>query len=381
MKKLLACALAAIAALVLGGTRAHAGDDYRWNIPAVIPAPLVPADNPMTEAKVNLGRYLFYDKRLSANGTIACATCHQQAHAFSDPRVVPVGVTGEKHPRHAMRLVNVAYLPVLTWANPNMRALESQALVPMFGEHPVEMGLAGREKQLLTMLKADARYQRLFAEAFPNQSDAISLATVTRALSSFERALLSFDSPYDRYRYGHQPDAISAAAKRGEELFFGERIDCAHCHGGINFTDNVAHVKLRAPEIAFHNTALYNIGGTGAYPHDNRGIEEITERPDDMGKFRTPSLRNIAAGGPFMHDGSVKTLEEAVDHYAAGGRTIASGPYAGVGSKSPLRDVQLRGFKITPQERSDLVAFLQSLTDEKFLHDPRFSDPFAAEAK
>jgi cytochrome c peroxidase len=272
-------------------------------------------------------------------------------------------------------------LPVLTWANPNQRALESQALVPMFGEHPVEMGLGGREKQMLAMLKADVRYQRLFAEAFPDRHDQISLATVTRAISSFERALLSFDSPYDRYRYGHQADAISAAAKRGEGLFFGERIDCAHCHGGINFTDNIAHVRLRAPEIAFHNTALYNIGGTGAYPHDNRGIEEITENPADMGKFRTPSLRNIAAGGPFMHDGSVKTLEEAIDHYAAGGRTIVAGPYAGDGSKSPLRDTQLRGFKITPQERSDLVAFLQSLTDEKFLHDARFSDPFAAEAK
>ncbi|HEV3089456.1 MAG TPA: MbnH family di-heme enzyme [Candidatus Elarobacter sp.] len=381
MRGLLAFAFAAIAALVLGGARAHADDTYRWNIPSVIPAPLVPADNAMTEAKVNLGRFLFYDKRLSANGTISCASCHRQAYAFSDPRVVPVGVTGQKHPRHAMRLVNVAYLPVLTWANPNQRALESQALVPMFGEHPVEMGLGGREKQMLAMLKADVRYQRLFAEAFPDQYDQISLATVTRAISSFERALLSFDSPYDQYRYGHHPDAISAAAKRGEGLFFGERIDCAHCHGGINFTDNIAHVRLRAPEIAFHNTALYNIGGTGAYPHDNRGIEEITENPADMGKFRTPSLRNIAAGGPFMHDGSVKSLEEAIDHYAAGGRTIAAGPYAGDGSKSPLRDTQLRGFKITPQERSDLVAFLQSLTDDKFLHDPRFSDPFAAEAK
>ena len=316
----------AAAIVVLTCARAAADEGYRWALPAAMPRPVVPADNPMSEAKAELGRYLFYDKRLSANGSIACATCHQQAHAFSDPRIVPVGVTGEKHPRHAMRLANVAYMPVLTWANPTMRSLEKQALVPMFGEHPVEMGLAGREKQILATLRGDARYPAMFGAAFPGERDPISLGGITRALASFERALISFGSPYDRYRYGGERDAISPAAKRGEALFFGERIDCAHCHGGINFTDNVMHEKLRAPEIAFHNTALYNIGGTGAYPPDNRGIMELTERPEDMGKFRTPSLRNVAAGGPFMHDGSVASLAEAVDHYAAGGRTIASGP-------------------------------------------------------
>lgn len=137
------------------------------------------------------------------------------------------------------------------------------------------------------------------------------------------------------------------------------------------------HQKLRAPEIAFHNTALYNIGGTGAYPPDNRGIMELTERPEDMGKFRTPSLRNVAAGGPFMHDGSVATLSDALDHYAAGDRTIATGPYAGTGANSPLRDTQLAHFTLTAAEKRDLLAFLESLTDETFLHDPRFADPFA----
>jgi len=367
----------AFAILVLSGARAAADDGYVWRIPSSMPRPVVPADNPMSDAKVELGRYLFYDKRLSRNGAISCGTCHQQGHAFSDPRVVPVGVTGEKHPRHAMRLANVAYLPVLTWANPTMRALEKQALVPMFGEHPVEMGLAGREQQIFAMLRGDARYPALFAAAFPGERDAVSLAGITRALASFERALVSFDSPYDRYRYGRQANAISDAAKRGEALFFGERVDCAHCHGGINFTDNVMHERLRAPEIAFHNTALYNAGGTGAYPPDNRGIMELTQRESDMGKFRTPSLRNVAAGGPFMHDGSVATLSDALDHYAAGGRTIARGPYAGVGAKSPYRDVQLNRFTLTPREKSDLIAFLESLTDETFLHDPRFGDPFA----
>ncbi|HEY0395284.1 MAG TPA: MbnH family di-heme enzyme [Candidatus Elarobacter sp.] len=367
----------AFAVVVLSCARAAADEGYRWAIPARIPRPVVPAENPMSEAKVELGRFLFYDKRLSANGTISCASCHQQAHAFSDPRVVPVGVTGDKHPRHAMRIVNAAYLPVLTWANPTMRSLEKQALVPMFGEHPVEMGLAGRELEILATLRGDARYPALFAAAFPGERDAISLAGITRAIASFERALLSFDSPYDRYRYGGQPDAIPASAKRGEALFFGERVDCAHCHGGINLTDNVMHEKLRAPEIAFHNTALFNLGGTGAYPPDNTGIMEITRDPADMGKFRTASLRNVAASGPFMHDGSVATLAGALDHYAAGGRTIASGPNAGVGATSPLRDVQLARFTLSAGEKRDLLAFLESLTDETFLHDPRFGDPFA----
>ncbi|HEY0615845.1 MAG TPA: MbnH family di-heme enzyme [Candidatus Elarobacter sp.] len=367
----------AVAVLALSGARAAADEGYRWAIPAGLPRPVVPPDNPMSDAKVELGRFLFYDKRLSANGTIACASCHQQAHAFSDPRVVPVGVTGEKHPRHAMRLVNAGYLPVLTWANPTMRSLEKQALVPMFGEHPVEMGLAGREKQLLATIGADPRYAAMFAAAYPDEPRAVSLAGITRAIASFERALLSFGSPYDRYRYGGEPGAISAAAKRGEALFFGERVDCAHCHGGINFTDNVMHERLRAPEIAFHNTALYNLGGTGAYPAGNTGIMEITRDERDMGKFRTPSLRNVAAGGPFMHDGSVATLADAVDHYAAGGRTIRGGPNAGVGAASPLRDVQLVRFSLTPAEKRDLIAFLESLTDEAFLHAPHLSDPFA----
>jgi cytochrome c peroxidase len=368
----------AVAILVLSGARAAADDGYVWQIPSYMPRPVVPVDNPMSEAKVQLGRFLFYDKRLSANSTISCATCHQQAHGFSDPRVVPVGVTGEKHPRHAMRLANAGYLPVLTWANPTMRALEKQALVPMFGEHPVEMGLAGREKQLLAALREDGRYPGLFAAAFPGDGDAISLAGITRALASFERALVSFDSPYDRYRYQRRPEAISASAKRGEALFFGERIDCAHCHAGINFTDNVMHDRLRAPEIAFHNTALYNVDGKGAYPAGNRGVIELTRRASDMGKFRTPSLRNVAVSAPYMHDGSVATLADAIDHYAAGGRTIASGSNAGIGANSPLRDTQLARFTLTPAEKNDLIAFLESLTDETFLHDPRFGDPFAA---
>lgn len=136
-------------------------DDYPWDLPAWVPRPVVPADNPMSIAKVELGRHLFYDQRLSADQSMSCATCHQQDKAFTDGLAVSEGVTGEPGQRSAMALANVAFLPVLTWANPNLTALEIQALVPLFGEHPLEMGMAGKEKLLFARLQSDERYRNL----------------------------------------------------------------------------------------------------------------------------------------------------------------------------------------------------------------------------
>jgi cytochrome c peroxidase len=165
------------------------------------------------------------------------------------------------------------------------------------------------------------------------------------------------------------------------DLFFSERLECFHCHGGFNFSDAVDHARLPEPERAFHNTGLYNVDGNGAYPPGDRGLLALTGNPADMGRFKAPTLRNIAVTAPYMHDGSIATLEEVIDHYAEGGRTIASGPDAGVGSASPLKDPFVSGFVLSDRERADLVAFLESLTDESFLTDPRFSDPFAAEER
>lgn len=352
-------------------------DRYRWQLPAWVPIPTVPADNPMSEAKVELGRHLFYDKRLSADQSMSCATCHQQDKAFTDGLSVAEGVTGQKGARSAMALANVAYLPVLTWSNPNLTALEVQALVPMFGEHPVEMGMAGREKEMFARLQADPIYQRLFAQAYPAEArqgfDALySLATVTRAIASFERSLLSFDSPYDRYTYGGQKNTMSASALRGEALFFGEKMECYHCHGGFNFTDNIQHSKLPFAEKGFHNTGLYNVDGKGAYPKANPGIRELTGDADDEGKFRTPSLRNVALTAPYMHDGSIPTLTAVIrDHYAVSGRAALSAKGA-----SPMRSSLIAGFELTNQEVSDVVAFLGSLTDESFVRSPKHADPW-----
>lgn len=348
---------------------------YIWDIPAWMPKPIIPTDNPMTTEKVELGRHLFYEKRLSVDGKFSCASCHIQALAFTDRKTVAIGATGEQHPRNSMSLANIAYNSVLTWAHPGMKKLEVQALVPMFGEHPVEMGLSGKEQEILKMLREDKNYQKLFADAFTQGDSNINIKNLTKALASFQRSLISINSPYDKYRYGGNKNSISAAAKRGETLFNSERLECFHCHGGLNFSDSIKHERLAFEEIAFHNTGLYNLDAKGAYPEKNTGIHEITKKPDDMGKFKAPTLRNIALTAPYMHDGSIATLEEVIDHYAAGGRTIISGEFAGVGSKNPLKSNFVSGFKLNSQEKQDLIEFLKSLTDEEFVENSAFSDP------
>ena len=350
---------------------------YQWDLPPWAPDPIVPPDNPMSREKVELGRHLFYDKRLSADASMSCATCHQQQKAFTDGKARSEGVDGTLGGRSAMSLANAGYLPVLTWMNPNLNSLEIQALIPIFGEHPVEMGMAGREQLLFERLKAEPRYRKLFTEAFPNEStrgdEALySLSTVTKALAAFQRSLVSFGSAFDQYRYEGKKEALSASAKRGESLFFGEKMECYHCHGGLNFNDNVQHSRMPFPELGFHNTGLYDIDGKGSYPKKNPGIIEITGLAGDTGKFRTPTLRNVALTAPYMHDGSIPTLAEVIrSHYARAGR--ASAKY---GQPNPLRSEFLQGFEVTDEEVADLVVFLESRTDMAFVANPRHGDPW-----
>ncbi len=376
--RLLVLVLAGLLALASGLAMVRAGDTpaYRWAIPAWLPPPPVPADNPMTPAKVELGRHLFYDARLSRDGTIACMSCHLPEHGFADRRPLAVGIGGAKASRNAMGLTNVGYLPVLTWANPNLKSLEFQALIPIFGEHPVEMGMAGRETALFARLRADPVYRDLFGQAFPERQGEASLFTVTRALAAFQRTLISADSPYDRFKYGGDRTALSDGARRGEELFFDHRLECYHCHSGFNFTNTWQTARMPFPEVGFHNNGLYNRDGKGAYPPDAEGIREHTGEAADMGRFRTPSLRNVALTAPYMHDGSLPTLDAVIDHYGAGGHTIHAGPNAGIGAASPLKDPLIQGFRLSVQERADLIAFLESLTDRAFITNPAHADPW-----
>lgn len=366
--------LAGSVALAAAGRTPPSGP-WTWHLPPGFPEPVVPPDNPMSAAKVELGRHLFYDRRLSGNRTQSCATCHEQARAFTESRATSLGSTGEAHPRGSMSLANVAYSPVLTWANPAQRHLESQALVPMFGENPVELGMTLGEAELPARLRADPTYRRLFAEAFPDEADPYTILSVTRALAAFERTMLSGNAPYDRANHG-DPAAMSDAAKRGQELFFGERLECFHCHGGPTLNGPMAFVGKGFTEVEFHNTGLYNLDATGSYPAENTGVFEHTGDPEDMGRFKAPTLRNIAVTAPYMHDGSIATLDGVIDHYAAGGRTIATGAHAGIGRDNPHKSSFVAGFELTASERADLLAFLESLTDSTFLTDPRLADPW-----
>jgi cytochrome c peroxidase len=354
------------------GVLAQAPGAYAWQLPAGFPRPYVPADNPMSEAKVELGRHLFYDTRMSANGTQACATCHEQERAFTDGRGRSVGSTGAVHPRGSMSLVNVAYAAVLTWGNPTITSLEDQALVPMYGEYPVELGLASTDVWIGS-LKRDTEYRRLFGASFGETEDPFTRLNAVKALATFERSIVSARSPYDRYHFDRDDTAISAAAKRGEVLFHSRPLSCFMCHGGANFSSAMPGERRSTFEAAFHNTGLYNLPGPLSYPAPNTGIYEMTGRREDVGKFKPPTLRNIAVTAPYMHDGSVATLEAVIDHYAAGGRTIPDGPHRGVGHDNPNKSDTIRGFTLTTDQRADLIAFLESLTDDELLHDRRFN--------
>ncbi len=361
-----------------GSTEPREPERFEWDLPAGFPVPLVPADNPISRQKVELGRHLFYDKKLSADGTFACATCHRPELAFTDGRGQAIGVTGEQHPRGAMSLANVAYNATLTWADPNVDRLEEQMLTPMFSERPIELGLSGMRQEVLERLRQEPRYTPLFRQAFPSESDPFSFDNIVRAIASFERTLVSGNSPYDRYVYWGETEGFSQPARAGMRLFFSDQLKCASCHSGFTFSGPVQYVESPPIHPEFHNTGLYNIGGTGAYPPGNQGLIEHTSIPEDMGRFRAPTLRNIALTAPYTHDGSVSTLEELVAHYSDGGRSFHIGSSTEIGADNPYKSEEVSGFDMTADELHQLVAFLMTLTDRDFIEDSRFGDPWAA---
>jgi cytochrome c peroxidase len=347
---------ALIGALGLAGF--HTSAQIPWDLPPGVPPPFVADPATLTPARVALGRQLFYEVRLSVTGAQSCGTCHRREFAFTDTRARAIGATGEAHPRSSMSLVNVGYRDRLTWADPSMTTLEDQALVPMFGEEPIELGLKGRESHVYARLADDVMYRRLFTEAFPDDPAPVTTRHVVSALASFQRTIVSFRSPYDRYRFRGETIALSASARRGETIF--EKVGCAQCHRGLNL-DGGARITSSLSELPmFHNTGLFT-----KYAPPNIGLEAHTGRPEDEGRFRAPTLRSITRTAPYMHDGGIATLSEVIDHYAAGGRAAHA-------NRSPL----LRPFSLSAVERQDLLAFLESLTDIDALVDTRWGDPW-----
>lgn len=338
-------------------------EPYRWRLTRQMAPPRVPGDNPMSAAKVELGRRLFFDIRLSGPGYMACASCHKPELAFTDGRKVAIGVTGERHYRNTPTLANVAYLSRFGWATSARETLEVQMRRPMFSEEPiVEMGIRGHEVPVLLHVRSNSVYREMFRAAFPGRSGVIDFDTIAMAIASFQRTIVSGSAPYDRHLAGDRA-ALSVSARRGLELFKSNRLKCSRCHVPPFFTDAVG-------AAAYHNTGLYNREGSGRLPGRDQGLANDTGRREDSGRFRTPTLRNIAVTAPYMHDGSVATLEAVIEHYAAGGlAALRSKP-------SPLRSPLITGFTISPRERDDLLAFLGSLTDQRFLSDQRYRTPF-----
>jgi len=293
----------------------------------------------MSDAKVALGSRLFFEPRLSVTGRYSCASCHDPARAFSDGRPRAVGATGVLLPHNALALVNVAYNISFGWDTPEVRSLEAQMLTPLLNEHPVELGLKGRERALCAELAAEPAYARAFAAAFPGTTPAVSFDHLVKAIAAFERTLISGDSPFDAYVFQGEHTALSAEAKEGMALFYSARIGCAGCHSGFNFSGNWRDAQGETGRASFARD------GTSAEP------------------LKVPTLRNVALTAPYMHDGRFATLDAVLEHYS----DLARRPRGAAGF-----DRRLPRAPLSAAERAALAAFLESLTDRSSLE--RFSD-------
>ena len=310
---------------------AQSAAEYKLKIPFGLEetAMVIPADNPMTNEKVELGRMLFFEKRLSQDNTIACANCHLAKFAFTDGKPVATGIRGQKGGRSAPVSFNRVFSSVQFWDG-RAATLEDQSVGPF--TNPIEHGFANYDVMRAKMMKI-AGYRKLFKQAFGD--DNITIGNVGKAIASFQRTVLSGNSPADRFDQGQEAGAISAEAQRGL-LLFREKARCTKCHSGFNFTDE-----------KFHNLG---IGWDDNKVDLGRYME--TKNPEDLGAFKTPTLREIARSAPYTHDGRFKTLEEVVNFYNKGG------------VKNPHQDPLIIPLELTDQEKQDLVQFLHTLNGE-----------------
>lgn len=326
--------LAPVAAFALA-----APDTLHLSLPGFPPMDL-PVGNPTTRQGVALGRRLFYDRALSGDGTQSCGDCHAPPFAFSDHGFrFSTGIDGLEGDRNASAIINPGWLPALFWDG-RSATLEAQALEPV--ENPIEMHTTW--DHAISRLGDDPRYGELFGRAFG--SGEITRERAVQAIAQFERTFLSNGSRYDRFL--RNQGGLSESELRGYRLFFTEKGDCFYCHGNIMLTDNL-----------FHNNGLdADIADTG--------LGRVTGNAADDGKFKTPTLRNIAVSAPYMHDGRFATLEEVVEHYNAGG---VSSP-----TVHPLIRVG-RGLGLSEAEVGDLVAYVKTFTDSTFLANPDLAPP------
>jgi cytochrome c peroxidase len=285
----------------------------------------MPISTQRNTALVALGKALFQEQRLSANGTKSCASCHSSSFAFTDGYRRSAGIEADETLRNAPSLYNVSYYKSLTWANPNITTFEQQMLQPLFKKHAPELGLDSSDVSQIAFLQTDTFYQNLIKKAFPKKNQTTGYQCIIKSIAAYEKTLIDFDSPYDAYKKGNL-EAISSVAKRGEQLFFSQRLQCQKCHPFPLFTD------------ANQSNAFHQI-----MPSSERdlGLFSVSGKPEDKGKFRTPSLRNVTRTAPYMHDGSIEKLEDALLHF-------------------DLKEE--KKVTLSDSERKDLLSFLESLS-------------------
>ena len=317
---------------------------YDLKIPELFPIMEIPEDNPMTVQGVTLGRMLFYDPILSGDSTLACAGCHKQEFAFTDENRFSTGIDGLMGDRNAMQVINMGWVAKLFWDG-RANGVADQALGPV--ENPIEMH--DTWGNAVVKLTRHPDYPELFFRAFGTWD--ITKELTADAIAQFERTLISGSSRYDTVLDTSIPVFLTDEELNGFDIFNTEKGDCFHCHAGILFTDDL-----------FHNNGLDAV-------QVDEGLGKVTGSAFDNGKFKTPTLRNIALTAPYMHDGRFETLEEVIDFYSEGlqfSETI-----------DPLmKNVHEGGIQLTPQEKSDLISFLHTLTDSAFIKNPDFASPF-----
>lgn len=312
------------------------GTPIEIKAPLGLPPIPFPADNPPTVETIELGRRLYYDPALSVDSTVSCASCHHPEHGFSDGKRTSTGVQGKTGSRNSPTVFNSAYFEVQFWDG-RAPSLEKQAEGPV--QNPIEM--AHTLDGVVSRLNADPTYKVQFAKAFG--PGPITYQMVEKAIASFERTVVSGNSPFDRWKYGKDEKAVSESVKRGFEVFSSpKKGNCTACHlVGTDyalFTDN-----------KFHNIGV----GADIESISDAGRYTVTQKEEDRGAFKTPSLRNVALTAPYMHDGSLKTLKEVIDFYIGGGNSNAHLD----------KNIHALDF-LTGQERADLQAFLESLTGD-----------------